>query len=79
MELASSIISEMAHPDATIIWGAQLDDSLEDTIRVTVVATGLGDEKKEDKKDILGELMSNSEEDDDTYTDTISVLDIFNK
>ncbi len=79
VELASSIISEMAHPDATIIWGAQLDDSLEDTIRVTVVATGLGDEKKEDKKDILGELMSNSEEDDDTYTDTISVLDIFNK
>ena len=79
VELASSIISEMAHPDATIIWGAQLDDSLEDTIRVTVVATGLGDEKKEEKKDILGELMSNSEEDDDTYTDTISVLDIFNK
>ncbi len=78
VELASSIISEMAHPDATIIWGAQLDDSLEDTIRVTVVATGLGDEKKESKGDLISELMSNSEN-DDTYTDTMTLLDIFDK
>ena len=73
VELASSIISEMAHPDATIIWGAQLDDSLEDTIRVTVVATGLGDEKKESKGDLISELMSNSES-DDTYTRSESVV-----
>ena len=79
VELASSIISEMAHPDATIIWGAQLDETLEDTIRVTVVATGLGNEKKDDKKDFVSELMSNSVEEDDTYTDTMNVLDIFNK
>ncbi len=78
VELASSIISEMAHPDATIIWGAQLDDTLEDTIRVTVVATGLGDEKKESKGDLVTELMSKSE-DDDTYTNTITLLDIFDK
>ena len=78
VELASSIISEMAHPDATIIWGAQLDDSLEDTIRVTVVATGLGDEKKDSKGDLVTELMSKSG-DDDTYTDTMTLLDIFDK
>ncbi len=78
VELASSIISEMAHPDATIIWGAQLDDNLEDTIRVTVVATGLGDEKKESKGDLVTELMSKSD-DDDTYTDTMTLLDIFDK
>ncbi len=78
VELASTIISEMAHPDATIIWGAQLDDTLEDTIRVTVVATGLGDEKKESKGDLVAELMSKSD-DDDTYTDTITLLDIFDK
>ncbi len=78
VELASSIISEMAHPDATIIWGAQLDDTLEDTIRVTVVATGLGDEKKESKGDLVSELMSRSDE-DDTYTDTMTLLDIFDK
>ena len=49
VELASNIIHEQAHPDATIIWGARLDETLEDTIRVIVVATGLGDDKKEEK------------------------------
>ena len=72
VELASSIISEMAHPDATIIWGAQLDENIEDTIRVTVVATGLGDEKKEDKGDLLTSFMSNTKDDDETYDDVMS-------
>ena len=74
VELASSIISEMAHPDATIIWGAQLDESLEDTIRVTVVATGLGDDKKDDKKDNLADLIGgvSSEDDDEAFGDVMS-------
>ncbi len=76
VELASSIISDMAHPDATIIWGAQLDESLEDTIRVTVVATGLGDDKKNEKKDDLAALLSDSgkENDDEDFT---TVMDFF--
>ncbi len=76
VELASSIISEMAHPDATIIWGAQLDDTLDDAIRVTVVATGLGNEKKSPQNDLVSEMISSSTEDDGPYID---VLDIFNK
>ncbi|MBQ9354965.1 MAG: cell division protein FtsZ [Clostridia bacterium] len=74
VELASSIISDMAHPDATIIWGAQLDDSLEDTIRVTVVATGLGDDKRNKKGDDLASLISNasSDDEDDAYGDVMS-------
>ena len=72
VELASSIITDMAHPDATIIWGAQLDDTLEDTIRVTVVATGLGDDKKDDKKDDLASLLGGNTDDDESYTDVIS-------
>ncbi len=77
VEQASSIISEMANPDATIIWGAQLDDTLEDTIRVTVVATGLGDSKKKnnDISSQLGDLMS----DDDSDDSYVTVLDVFNK
>ena len=73
VELASSIISEMAHPDATIIWGAQLDESLEDTIRVTVVATGLGDEQKEEKKDdSLASIIGNvGNDDDEKYEDVM--------
>ncbi len=78
VEQASSIISEMANPDATIIWGAQLDDTLEDSIRVTVVATGLGDSKKNASNDIssqLGDLINTNDSDEDY----ISVLDVFNK
>ena len=76
VELASSIISEMAHPEATIIWGAQLDDTLDDAIRVTVVATGLGNEKKSPQNDLVNEMLTSSTEDDGSYID---VLDIFNK
>ena len=72
VELASSIISDMAHPDATIIWGAQLDDTLEDTIRVTVVATGLGDDKKEEKNNDLASILGNSADDDESYSDVIN-------
>ena len=79
VELASNIIHEMAHPDATIIWGARLDDTLEDTIRVIVVATGLGDEKKKDSSaPSIESILSSSSDaaDDSEYED---VLSIFNK
>ena len=72
VELASSIISDMAHPDATIIWGAQLDETLDDTIRVTVVATGLGDDKKDDAGDLASFLNSSSNDDDEAYGDVMS-------
>lgn len=75
VELASSIIADMAHPDATIIWGAQLDDSLEDTIRVTVVATGLGDDKKKDSTDLASLISSSSDDDDESYGE---VMKFFN-
>ena len=75
VELASSIIADMAHPDATIMWGAQLDDSLEDTIRVTVVATGLGEDKKKDGADLADLIKSSSEDDDESYGE---VMKFFN-
>ena len=39
---AAKAVSEAAHPDANIIFGAMLDDKLEDEVWVTVVATGYG-------------------------------------
>ncbi len=44
VELAASMITEAAHPDANIIWGAAIDDSLEDEMVITVIATGFADE-----------------------------------
>ncbi len=43
VETAASLVQEAAHPDANIIFGASFDDSLDDEIRVTVIATGFED------------------------------------
>jgi cell division protein FtsZ len=40
---AASLIQEEAHEDANIIFGAVIDESMSDEIRVTVIATGFGD------------------------------------
>jgi cell division protein FtsZ len=40
---AARAVQEAAHPEANIIFGAMLDDKLEDEVWVTVVATGYGD------------------------------------
>jgi cell division protein FtsZ len=40
---AAKAVSEAAHPDANIIFGAMLDEKLDDQVWVTVVATGYGD------------------------------------
>ena len=40
VDLASSMISREAHPDANVIWGLAFDESLDDEMRVTIIATG---------------------------------------
>jgi cell division protein FtsZ len=40
---AAKAVQEAAHPDANIIFGASLDDKLDDEVWITVVATGYGD------------------------------------
>jgi cell division protein FtsZ len=40
---AAKAVQEAAHPDANIIFGAMLDEQLEDEVWVTVVATGYGE------------------------------------
>jgi len=41
---AAKSVSQAAHPDANIIFGAMVDEKLDDEVWVTVVATGYGDE-----------------------------------
>ena len=43
---AAEIISEAADPDANIIFGSVIDESLGDKVQVTVVATGFGNNAK---------------------------------
>jgi cell division protein FtsZ len=46
---AASMIQEEAHDDANIIFGAVIDETLTDEIRITVIATGFGEIKEEKK------------------------------
>ena len=43
---AAEIISDAADPDANIIFGSVIDESLGDKVQVTVVATGFGNNAK---------------------------------
>ena len=45
VDLASTMIANEAHPDASVIWGVGFDPELEDEMRITIIATGF------DKKD----------------------------
>jgi cell division protein FtsZ len=40
---AADVITQAAHPDANIIFGAVIDDSLGDEVKVTVIAAGFDD------------------------------------
>jgi cell division protein FtsZ len=48
---AARAVAEAAHPDANIIFGAMVDDKLEDQVWVTVVATGFGDQPRRQRQD----------------------------
>lgn len=54
ISLASSMITDQADADANIIWGAVLDENMEDEMSVTVIATGFASDndfiKSDDKQ-----------------------------
>lgn len=91
VEQAASLVQSEVHPDAVTIFGATFDDTLDDEIRVTVIATGFDEKKAEEKsaapsgdtsKDKFDNLFLKSngeaekkEEDDDPFND---ILKIFN-
>jgi len=52
-------IEEFASDDATVVVGTVIDPELDDEIRVTVVATGLGQENKKPTKVIDNTVNSN--------------------
>lgn len=55
---ASTLITEAAHEDAEIIFGAVIDDSMKDEVRVTVIATGFQDpEHKIERVDTMARMQ----------------------
>jgi len=49
---AAKAVSEAAHPDANIIFGAMVDEKLDDQVWVTVVATRYGPAKPQPRRDL---------------------------
>ncbi len=50
---AATIISQAAHPDANIIFGAVVDDTLGDEVRVTVIAAGFDRWGRREAEDLV--------------------------
>jgi cell division protein FtsZ len=48
---AASLVSDAAHPEANIIFGAVIDDALGDEVRVTVIAAGFDGGRPNQRKD----------------------------
>jgi cell division protein FtsZ len=47
---AASMIQEEAHEEANIIFGSVIDETMTDEIRITVIATGFGEDREERKQ-----------------------------
>ena len=56
---AAAVVEEIIDPDVNFFWGMTLDESMDDEVKVTIIATGFEEQSKEDilkqpKRDILG-------------------------
>jgi cell division protein FtsZ len=86
---ACSMIHEAAHEDANIIFGVKFDDALEDEIRITIIATGFSrverdfndkkllgfkNERKRERRRVVGGLFDNPEGADDEVYDIPTFL-----
>lgn len=60
---AAQLVSEAAHPEANIIFGAVIDDALGDEVRVTVIAAGFdGGQPPARRENVLGANSARREE-----------------
>jgi cell division protein FtsZ len=55
---AASLVSDAAHADANIIFGAVIDDALGDEVRVTVIAAGFDSGRPSARKDVPGTAVA---------------------
>ena len=68
VETAAGIVQEEANPEANIIFGATWDESFEDEMRVTVIATGFEQKVVEDNKSASGTAAKVADDIDDIFS-----------
>ena len=84
---AAEIITESADPEANIIFGANIDEELGDSIKVTVIATGFSEsglrkikvndlKGKNDEENADKETFLNRDDDDLNISDFINKVDL---
>ncbi|MBQ1436483.1 MAG: cell division protein FtsZ, partial [Ruminococcus sp.] len=90
IDAASTMIKDKVSDDANIIWGAVIDDKMNDEMSVTVIATGFNaDGQVERPKPVIDNVIvdtpddkastatkDKTDDDDDTFYD---IMSIFNK
>lgn len=50
-QVITGMVAKQLHPDAKVYWGVVFDEGIGETLRVTVIATGLEPVKKEEKSE----------------------------
>ncbi|MEA3358925.1 MAG: cell division protein FtsZ [Thermodesulfobacteriota bacterium] len=60
---ASTFVKDEVHAGAEIIWGMVFDETMGDEIRITVIATGIGDKKERKVINLRGINSENANED----------------
>jgi cell division protein FtsZ len=64
---AAQLVSEAAHPEANIIFGAVIDDALGDEVRVTVIAAGFdGGQPPARRETVMGSSSASARRDEPT-------------
>ena len=68
VETAAGIVQEAANPEANIIFGATWNDSFEDEMRVTVIATGFEQKAEAEEKPAAGTTVKVADDIDDIFS-----------
>ena len=55
LDSAARVIASVVDPEAEIIFGARIDDSMQDEVRITVIATGFSGVRKMNVRQLLNE------------------------
>ena len=66
---AAKIISSAADPDANIIFGATIDESMHDQIKISVIATGF-DHTRQTLKEFVKPIVEATQKQDDTTSES---------
>ena len=82
--IAASMVQEAVHEDCNIIFGAGFDDSLDDEIRITVIATNFSDDEGSGRSKQTGAASTESapsgeQKSDDLDSDFAKLFELFEK